>query len=64
MGAEYPLCNKCENKTFGIYCRGKINQNVKTVFERLEEYCFCPYCSKILKIEATEIKFDIKTLKK
>lgn len=45
----YPICPKCKKNTFGIYCRGKLNEKTKMIFERLEEYLFCPYCDKIFK---------------
>jgi len=48
---EYPLCPKCKNKTLGVYARGKLEINTKLVFERLGEFCFCPKCDKMFKIE-------------
>ena len=48
---EYPSCPKCKSKTLGVYARGRLKADTKLVFERLGEFCFCPKCDKMFKIE-------------
>ncbi len=56
---EYPKCPSCNKKTFGVYCRGQITKTTKVIFERLEEYCFCPFCNKIFKIKLCSEEIEL-----